>query len=243
MIDAFVTRLREKAASCDYGELRDQLIRDRLVLGIADESARRRMLREKDLTLASAVELGCAAEIIDCKLKEMALDSPRPGNSINAAEGQRQGRRPTSRSSELINRPAQIMKGADECKYCGAYHKRGRDWCPAFGKSCRLCGTANHFAKVCRKKGQDARQLNAVDAPAAEDQDNEDGEQRHIYTAERIGAVNTQGGKWFVNLQLHRGRQRCLLDTGATCNVMSIRDKMTLAPRVMLQPSRTKLKL
>lgn len=40
-IDAFVTRLREKAATCEYGTLRDQLIRDRLVLGITDESTRR----------------------------------------------------------------------------------------------------------------------------------------------------------------------------------------------------------
>lgn len=87
-IDTFVTRLREKAATCEYGTLRDQLIRDRLVLGITDEGARRRLLREKDLTLAMAVEICRAAEIMDSKLKTMALDTSRPGESLNVAEGQ-----------------------------------------------------------------------------------------------------------------------------------------------------------
>ena len=50
-VDAFDTRLREKAATCEYGAIRDELIGDRLVLGITDEGARRRMLREKDLHL------------------------------------------------------------------------------------------------------------------------------------------------------------------------------------------------
>lgn len=50
-IDSFVTRLREKAASCEYGTLRDELIRDKIVLGIANESTRRRLLREKNLML------------------------------------------------------------------------------------------------------------------------------------------------------------------------------------------------
>lgn len=39
-IDVFITRLREQAASCEYGALRDKLIRARLVLGLTDEGAR-----------------------------------------------------------------------------------------------------------------------------------------------------------------------------------------------------------
>lgn len=55
-IDCFVTRLRKKAATCEYGALRDELIRDKIVIGITNENTRRRLLREKDLTLASAIE-------------------------------------------------------------------------------------------------------------------------------------------------------------------------------------------
>ncbi|KAJ8006345.1 hypothetical protein DPEC_G00134270 [Dallia pectoralis] len=240
-IDAFVTRLREKAATCEYGTLRDQLIRDRLVLGITDEGARRRLLREKDLTLAMAVDICRGAEIMDIKLKTTALDTSRPGESLNAVEGQR--RRLTNRPFEQAVKPAQSMRGTGECRYCGTQHRRGRDQCPAFGKACRSCGTPNHFAKVCMKRGQNSRQLHTIDGPSEEDQDDEGGNLGQIYTTMSIGAVNTQGKKWFVNLPLQNGPQRCQLDSGATCNVMSIKDKMRLSPRTALQPSRTRLKL
>ncbi|KAF3856230.1 hypothetical protein F7725_016953, partial [Dissostichus mawsoni] len=145
------------------------------------------------------------------------------------------------RHSTNTSAQPQSMRDAGECKYCGTRHKRGRDLCPAFGKSCRSCGTANHFAKVCMKRGQQARQLNAVDDPLPGEL--EDSDERDVYTAESVGAVNTQGKKWFVNLPLQSGVQRCQLDSGATCNVMSIKDKTRLAPRTPLLKSLTRLKL
>ncbi|XP_061765807.1 uncharacterized protein LOC133558441 [Nerophis ophidion] len=185
-----------------------------------------------------------AAEVMDNKLKTMSLGNSGPGESINAAQGgQRYGRRSAGRSSEPTNTSAQLQRMRDtvECKYCGTRHARGRDQCPAFGKSCRSCGTANHFAKVCMKRGQHARQLNAVDDPSTGEQ--EDSDERDVYTAESVGAVNTQGKKWFVNLPLQQGVQRCQFNSGATCNVISMKDKMRLAPRTPLQKSHTRLKL
>lgn len=35
-VDAFVTRLREKAATCEYGAIRDELIRNRLMRVLDD---------------------------------------------------------------------------------------------------------------------------------------------------------------------------------------------------------------
>ena len=44
----FVTRLREKSATSEYGGLKDELIRDEIVLGIANEDTRRHLLRERE---------------------------------------------------------------------------------------------------------------------------------------------------------------------------------------------------
>ncbi|CAL8378366.1 unnamed protein product [Boreogadus saida] len=90
------------------------------------------------------------------------------------------------------------------------------------------------------KGGQQARQLNAVDDPPLGDPEDYDRDERDVYTAESLGA---QRKKWFVNLPLHRGVQRCQLDSGATCNVMSMKDKMRLAPRAPLQKSLARLRL
>ena len=43
-----VTRLRKLAASCEYGALTDELIRDRLVIGLKNQGDKVRLLREQD---------------------------------------------------------------------------------------------------------------------------------------------------------------------------------------------------
>ncbi|XP_068674358.1 uncharacterized protein [Montipora foliosa] len=49
--DIFVTDLRRRAEYCDFGAIKDSLIRDQIVVGINDPKLRERLLRETDLTL------------------------------------------------------------------------------------------------------------------------------------------------------------------------------------------------
>ncbi|KAJ8405108.1 hypothetical protein AAFF_G00330290 [Aldrovandia affinis] len=77
-IDNFVTRLRERAATCEYGQLKDEMIRDKIVLGVANESIRRRLLREKGLTLITAIEMCRAAEQTDIRMRAMDMSTTSP---------------------------------------------------------------------------------------------------------------------------------------------------------------------
>ena len=59
--DHFVTRLRNLASTCDFGEVKDSLIRDKIVIGIASNETRERLLRvagEKELSLDTAISIG-----------------------------------------------------------------------------------------------------------------------------------------------------------------------------------------
>ena len=47
-IDQYVTDLRTKAKTCEFGTLCESLIRDRVVCGIMDDKLRARLLRESD---------------------------------------------------------------------------------------------------------------------------------------------------------------------------------------------------
>lgn len=141
-IDCFLTKLKEKASSCEYRALKDELIRDRLVLGVASEGTRRRLLRERELTLQTATEICRLAELTERHIRVMA--PPAQTDNVNAADRQSE-RRAFQRKKAPAERETQWS-----CKYCGGSHKRGREQCPAYGKTCRICGISNHFAKVCQ---------------------------------------------------------------------------------------------
>lgn len=66
-IDAYVTDLKNKAKDCEFLELHDSLIRDRIVCGVRDDQVRARLLREEKLTLARAVDI--------CRASEMTVSS------------------------------------------------------------------------------------------------------------------------------------------------------------------------
>ena len=77
-IDQYTTDLRKKATSCEFGILRNSLIRDRIVCGIHDDRTRSRLLKEADLTLARAIDICRADEITASQIKVMANPSIKP---------------------------------------------------------------------------------------------------------------------------------------------------------------------
>ena len=69
--DAYVSKLRKLAKACNYGELEQSLIRDRIVYGIIDNTARKRLLQEDKLTLTKCIDICRALESTCAKLKTM----------------------------------------------------------------------------------------------------------------------------------------------------------------------------
>ncbi|CAH3146696.1 unnamed protein product, partial [Pocillopora meandrina] len=70
-MDRYLNRLRKLASTCAYGALCDELIRDRLVIGIKSHEVRKRLLREKALTLNTALDIIRAAETASDQLKKI----------------------------------------------------------------------------------------------------------------------------------------------------------------------------
>jgi len=62
-IDQYVTDLKKKAKSCEFGDPNDSLIKDRVVCGILSEKTRARVLKQPDLPLAKAIDMCRADEI------------------------------------------------------------------------------------------------------------------------------------------------------------------------------------
>lgn len=63
-VDAFVTALYALAEHCNYGALHDELIRDRIVVGLVDTRLSERILMGKYLDLDKAINMARQSEEI-----------------------------------------------------------------------------------------------------------------------------------------------------------------------------------
>lgn len=70
-IDAYVTDLKNKAKDCEFAQLTDELIKDRIVCGIINNAVRARLLRETDLDLTKAVDIFRASEVTQNHMKAL----------------------------------------------------------------------------------------------------------------------------------------------------------------------------
>ena len=74
-IDQYVTDLKTKVRSCEFGVLTDSLIKDRIVCGIIDDRTRSRLLREPDLSLQKALDICRANEATTTQMKLLTATS------------------------------------------------------------------------------------------------------------------------------------------------------------------------
>lgn len=74
-VDSYVTELRDLSSTCDFGDLTDSLIKDRIILGIKDLSIKDRLLRTKDLMLSKALEICRTAQITKSQLEGICSNS------------------------------------------------------------------------------------------------------------------------------------------------------------------------
>ena len=61
-VDVFIQDLYRLVEHCEYGELREQLLRDRIVVGVIDDALSDRIQAQADLTLDQSVQISRQAE-------------------------------------------------------------------------------------------------------------------------------------------------------------------------------------
>ena len=137
-LDAYTTALRTLAETCEFGSLKDDLIRDRLVCCIRDNGQRKKLLQEPKLTLEKCLDSCRAAEATKLQVQDMSSQS-KESSEVNVLKSVR---------------PKSSPSMVDDCKFCGKSHERNRETeCPAFGQICKKCKKENHVAIKCHLHG------------------------------------------------------------------------------------------
>ena len=228
-IDVYATGLRALAATCEFGALRDEMIRDRLVCGITNNSVRRKLLQEPKSSLEKCLDICRSAEATSAHLKAISGQSTstdKPVYTVNALDKRRKSKAPPKRHSKGLKQPVPEPKEdlLKCCKHCGSHIKQ-RFKCPAFGKVCSACNKPNHFAEMCKSApGRNSRPHNGVNMIDADFSSEE--ELLSVTFDLTEGSVNIVNEdklpekRIFATMEIAGESVRMRIDTGASCNVL-----------------------
>lgn len=73
-VEAYITALYKLSATCNFGTLRERLIRDRLVIGIKDDKAREKLLAKEDLNLETCVAMLKTLQVTHTRAQEISTE-------------------------------------------------------------------------------------------------------------------------------------------------------------------------
>ena len=264
--DDFLIDLRNKARTCEFENLQDSLIRDRIVCGIDDKNIRERLLRDNNLTLDRATAIVKASETSKSQVHELDgknIDAIRKQNSHHK-QNNYQNQTPMRKSPQIPKKSHpnnnitsaisnNFSKQTKSCYYCGTKHGR---LCTAFGQQCSKCRKSNHFARVCQSSSFNAnpQQIHEIEQqsnkfafnpnykqpfiPSANQLDINELFIDHVSNSNKTSSQNEILSKLDVNDQFIEFK----IDSGAQCNIIPIHIFNQIKNKPPIQNSNTILR-
>ncbi|XP_048745965.2 uncharacterized protein K02A2.6-like [Ostrea edulis] len=205
-IDTYVAILRSLAKTCKFDALENDIIRDRIVLGIRDNGTRKKLLQEAKLDLRKCVDI--------CRANEKSTSQLKTMEEVHAVKFKTMRKTKPLRTTQAHRKDFKQVpetKVQKECLYCGKEHLFRKELCPAWGKTCRKCNKMNHFSSKClqtkpKSKREHVKQVNQ-----------ESSDEEFILMIENVNAIEK---KIFAEIEIGNDTVKFQLDCGSTVNVL-----------------------
>ena len=206
-ISEFIANLRKLSEHCNYGDVLNDMLRDRLVCGCKDRRLQSKLLSETDLTFDKALKLAKAYETAQREANDLQTEPTH----IHAVRGQRNSH------SQF---PRRKQPSAMECYRCGGKHAPAD--CRFKDIDCHHCGKRGHIAKVCRTKARE-QQPRRQQKTSRTNQVKPDttAEEHTEYTMYHTQTDRTTKPPYTVMVKVNQVNLRMEIDTGATFSIIS----------------------
>ena len=223
-MDTYIRELQNRISYCDYDEIEDSMLCDRLVSGVRSDILRDRLLQTPNLGLTQCLDMCRLSEHNAAQLSgntdnnESAVDAisrPMGRGAQYARATRRAGTPPDTAPAQAAN----WSGGRIQCPRCGYKHIRGQ--CPATGKECTSCKKVGHFYKMCitRKAKMapvDAIEVDPNNIPEDEAESSESDEE--LFVGEVADERGT--GLWYKTMMVDAEAIRFKLDSGSDANII-----------------------
>ena len=208
-VEQFITSLYSLAENCDFAAMKEEMIRDRIVVGIRDSSLSERMQIDADLTLEKAkkmVRLREAVheqqEILKCGQGDM-----KTVDTLKEKKTSGQQRRPFRVPPK--GGPRQRSGTNHKCTRCGK-GPHSRQTCPARDAVCHTCQKKGHYRSQCF-----SRSVANVVTPSLES----DEEEKGFYLNTVVS--KSQSKSWNCKVLVDGKEVTFKVDTGAEVTVLA----------------------
>ena len=149
--EQFIAALYGLAESCEFGDFRDELMRDRLVVGIRDGALSERLQLDPSLTLEKAKTAVRQKEAVREQQQTLKNGSARNNPIVLEEVSGRQKGKQQADGPGREHRRWRENKHGPECTRCGKRHTK-EERCPARDAVCHKCNRKGHFKSMCFSK-------------------------------------------------------------------------------------------
>ncbi|XP_067940522.1 uncharacterized protein [Watersipora subatra] len=149
-IQQFITEVHTQADNCDYGNMRDQLIRDRIVVGVADNKLREQLIDVEELDLATCIRK--AKQFISHHAQAAKLLGETHDGNLDAIKSY-------TATSDNFKKRTCSQQGKQKCFFCNR-DSHPRERCPARNATCYICKEKGHWARAKACKTKKGSQIN-----------------------------------------------------------------------------------
>ena len=231
-VDAFITDLHTLAQHCSYGALHDEMIRDRIVVGLRDKALSEKLQLESDLTLEKAVNQARQKELVRQQQEVLRPQGQQAIGSIDRLKFKNSTDKKFP-STIQFTRP-KVNPTNTNCGHCGGKPHR-RNECPAKDSTCNACKKRGHWKKVCRstKKVAEVNQQ----------------EESELFLGKvHIDHLKSGNNQWKVDIMVNDQLVNFKIDSGADVSVLPMHTyeklentKLQPTNKVLLGPCNYKL--
>ena len=202
--DEYITVLYELIETCEYGALKEDILRDRIVVGIRDKSMSEKLQLQNDLTLEKVKTATRQKDAVRQQSQQLATSAKE---HLVEDVSRQTARRPTRGKVGGAAPKPQGGASASRCTRCGRRKHQGNEKCPARNVVCHNCKKRGHFKAHCLSKPSQAS--------TAELEAEEEG-------AAFLGTLSSGSSPcWRSTVSLNNKRVEFKLDTGAEVTAVS----------------------
>lgn len=228
-MEQYIMELYKLAESCNYGEMADEMIRDRLVVGIRDGALSQRLQLDAALTLEKAKTIVRQREAVGEQQQLLKGTVKAETNTLDDIQ-QRGGRHKQRQWKPKRGSNSQKTTPPKSCQRCGR-GQHARDKCPAKDATCHSCQKKGHYSSQCFSKS--VSQVESYD----------DLDEAYLDTVS-----GSETSAWLTNIQVNKENISFKMDTGAAVTAISLdthkqlkEPQLTAANKALYGPSRKKL--